>query len=215
MLLTFTNSITFSTFSQCSPLVFCITIWVFSVFQKPVNFIITFFAIHYQHQVLYCLNIQFLTGRSKQMSLSKEKATTCSDFLQECNDNFLLKQFVSYQYNGSFCRFFSIIKSMFEKPFGNCFCNIFLSFSRNRLAQLDVGLQTLDVGLQTLDAELWTLNAGHWVLGSGCWTLDSGCWTLDAGRWTVDIGRWTLGFGHWALLLTVLEQNQKPVSDSA
>ena len=24
---------------------------------------------------------------------------------------------------------------MFERPFGNCVCNIFLSFSRNRLAQ--------------------------------------------------------------------------------
>ena len=45
-------------------------------------------------------------------------------------------------------------------------------------------------------------------------------WTLDAsvGRWTLDPGRWMLHFGRWALsghLLTVLEQNQKPVSDSA
>ena len=165
------------------------------------------------------------------MSLSKEKATTCSDFLQECNDNFLLKQFVSCQCNGSFCRFFSIIKSMFEKPFGNCFCNIFLSFSRNRLAQLlkqchaiqlfqHTGIpgfwtQELNAGLWTLDSGLWTLNSGLWTLDTGCWALDAGLWILDAGRWTVDVGRWTLGFGHWALLLTVLEQNQKPVSVSA
>ena len=64
------------------------------------------------------------------------------------------------------------------------------------------------------------------LLGSGCksWTLDSGRWTLDAGSWTLDSGLWpfdatlaipTLGSGHRTLSLTVLEQNQKPVSDSA
>ena len=149
------------------------------------------------------------------MSLSKEKATTCSDFLQECNDNFLLKQFVSYQCNGSFCCFFSIIKSMFEKPFGNCFCNIFLSFSRNRLAQLlkqchaiqlfrHTGIpgfrtQELKAGLWTLDSRLWTLNSGLWTLDIGCWALDAGLWTLDAGLWMLDVGRSILDAGRWVL----------------
>ena len=61
----------------------------------------------------------------------------------------------------------------------------------------------------------WTLDAGLWTLDSGLWTLDSGRWTLDAGLWTLDSGRWTLGSGHLTLSLTVLEQNQQPVSDSA
>ena len=34
------------------------------------------------------------------MSLGKEKATICNDFLQERNDTFLPKQFASYRYNG-------------------------------------------------------------------------------------------------------------------
>ena len=42
-----------------------------------------------------------------------------------------------------------------------------------------------------------------------------GLWPLDSRRWTLDAGRWTLGSGHWTLSLTVLEQKQKPVSDSA
>ena len=51
----------------------------------------------------------------------------------------------------------------------------------------------------------------------GLWTqeLDSGRWTLDAGLWTLDSGLSTLGSGHWTLSLTVLQQNQEPVSDSA
>ena len=64
---------------------------------------------------------------------------------------------------------------------------------------------------------LWTqvLDAGLWTLDFGRWTLDAGFWTLDAGRWTLDAILCTLGFGHWTLSLTVLEQNQKPVSDYA
>ena len=42
-----------------------------------------------------------------------------------------------------------------------------------------------------------------------------GRWTLDAGLWTLDSTLWTLGSGHWTLSLTVSEQNQNPVSDSA
>ena len=70
----------------------------------------------------------------------------------------------------------------------------------------------------------WTRDAsvGRWTLDTGLWTLDSGPWTLDAGRWTLNAGLWTLdsrcrtlGSWHWRLSLTVLEQNQKPVSDSA
>ena len=60
-------------------------------------------------------------------------------------------------------------------------------------------------------------------LGSGrkCLTLDARLWTLDPGRWTLDPGLstldatlWTQGSGRWTLLLTVLEQNQKSVSNS-
>ena len=80
---------------------------------------------------------------------------------------------------------------------------------------LDPGLWTLDPGLWTLDSGCWTLDTGFWTLDSGLWTLDSGLSTLDVGRWAVDVTLWTLGSGHWALSLTVLEQNQKPVSDSA
>ena len=94
---------------------------------------------------------------------------------------------------------------------------------------LDAGLWTLDSGLWTLDSERWTLEAGPWTLDAGLWTLDSepwkldyGHWTLDAGRWMLSSGRWTLeswrwtlSSGHWILSLTVLEQNQQPVSDSA
>ena len=69
---------------------------------------------------------------------------------------------------------------------------------------------TLDTGRWSLDARLWTLDAG-----SGNWTLDAGPWTPDVGRWTLDATLWTLGSGQWTLSLTVLEQNQEPVSDSA
>ena len=61
---------------------------------------------------------------------------------------------------------------------------------------------------QQLDAGLWTLDSGRWTLNSGRWTLDAGLWTLDSGRWTLDAGLWTLS-------LTVVEQNQNPVSDFA
>ena len=63
----------------------------------------------------------------------------------------------------------------------------------------------------------WTLDAsvGRWTLVAGLWTLDAGLWTLDSGLWTLDATLWTLGSGHWTLSLTVSEQNQKPVSDSA
>ena len=59
-------------------------------------------------------------------------------------------------------------------------------------------------------SRLWTQE-----LNAGLWTLDPGLSTLDVRRWTLDPTIWTLGSGHWTLLLTVLEQNQKPVSDSA
>ena len=104
--------------------------------------------------------------------------------------------------------------------------------------ELDAGLWTLDTGLWTLGSGLWTLGSGRWTLDAGLWTLDAGrwnlyagSWNLDAGSWTLDHGRWildaglslwtldatlwTLDSGHWSLSLTVLEQNQKPVSDSA
>ena len=100
-----------------------------------------------------------------------------------------------------------------------------------RTQELDAGLWTLDSGrwtldlharLWTLDSGCWTLDSGRWTLDAGLWMLDSGCWTLDGrlsmldvGRWTLDATLWTLGVGHCALSLTVLEQNQKPVSDSA
>ena len=61
---------------------------------------------------------------------------------------------------------------------------------------------------QELDTGLWTLDYGRWTLGAGLWKLDSGTWTLDALLWTLDTGNWTLS-------LTVSEQNQNPVSDSA
>ena len=51
--------------------------------------------------------------------------------------------------------------------------------------------------------------------GRKCWTLDARPWTLDAGQWMLNATLWTLGSGHWTLSLTVLKQNQKPVSDSA
>ena len=75
--------------------------------------------------------------------------------------------------------------------------------------------QELDAGLWTLDSGRWTLDAGLWMLDSGCWTLDGRLSMLDVGRWTLDATLWTLGVGHCALSLTALEQNQKPVSDSA
>ena len=66
-----------------------------------------------------------------------------------------------------------------------------------------------------LDSWRWTLNTGPWTVNSGLWTLDSGCWTLDAKVWTLDAILWTLSSGHWTLSLTVLKQNQNPVSASA
>ena len=61
----------------------------------------------------------------------------------------------------------------------------------------------------------WTLDSGRWTLNPGLWTHDAGRWMLDVGCWTLDATLWTLGSGRWTLSLTVLEQNQKPVSDSA
>ena len=72
-----------------------------------------------------------------------------------------------------------------------------------------------------LHSRRWSLNTGLWTLDSGLWTLNAGQQTLNAGRWSMDVGRWmldatiwTLSSGYWTLSLTVLEQNQKPVSDS-
>ena len=45
--------------------------------------------------------------------------------------------------------------------------------------------------------------------------LEVGPWTLGSGRWTPDARLWTLNFGCWTLSLTVSEQNQNRVSDSA
>ena len=92
-------------------------------------------------------------------------------------------------------------------------CAITIPLSRHTDAR--VGRWTLGAGLWTLDSRPSTLDAGHLMLDSGCWTLDSGLSTLDVGRWTLDATLWTLGSEHWTLSLTVLEQNQKPVSDSA
>ena len=80
---------------------------------------------------------------------------------------------------------------------------------------LDAGLWKLDSGPWTLDTRPWTLDAGLWTLDAGLWTLDPGLSMLDVGRWTLHATRLTLGSGHWTISLTVLEQNQKPVSDSA
>ena len=51
--------------------------------------------------------------------------------------------------------------------------------------------------------------------GRKCWTLDSGSWILDSGRRTLDATLRMLGSGHWTLSLTVLEQNQRSVTDSS
>ena len=82
---------------------------------------------------------------------------------------------------------------------------------------LDARLWTLGSGCWTLDAGLWTLtlNPGRWTLYAGLWKLNSGPWMLGSGCWTVDSWCWTLGSGHGTLSLTVLKQNQQPVSDSA
>ena len=67
--------------------------------------------------------------------------------------------------------------------------------------------------------DFWTIDSsvGPWTLDAGCWTLDAGLWTLLSGLSTLDAGRYTLDPGLWhrTLSLTVLEQNQKAVSDSA
>ena len=78
-------------------------------------------------------------------------------------------------------------------------------------------MQELDFGLWTLDSGCWTLDAGLWMLHAEPrrLTLDTKFWTLDAQLRVLDSWRWTLGSGHWTLSLTVLEQNQQPVSDSA
>ena len=67
----------------------------------------------------------------------------------------------------------------------------------------------------TLDSGRWPLDSRRWALDAGLWTLESGRWTLDSRHWTLDATLWTLGSGHWTLSLTVLKQNQNPVSDSA
>ena len=63
----------------------------------------------------------------------------------------------------------------------------------------------------------WTLDArvGRWMLDAGSRTLDAGPLMVDSQCWTLDATIWTLDSGHWALSLTVLEENEKPVSDSA
>ena len=57
-----------------------------------------------------------------------------------------------------------------------------------------------------LDFERWTLDSGRWA-------LDARCCTVDAGRCNLHAGLWTLDSGYWTLSLTVVEQNQNPVSD--
>ena len=82
-----------------------------------------------------------------------------------------------------------------------------------------VGHWTLDAGLWTLNAGLWTLDSEPWTGDTWSWMLESGLWTSDAGLgtriWTLNATLWTLDSGHWTLSLTVSEQNQNPVSDSA
>ena len=77
---------------------------------------------------------------------------------------------------------------------------------------MDSGRWTLYSGHWTLDARLWTLDAGPWALDSERWMLNPGLWTLDSERWTLDAPFWTLDSELWSLLLTVVEQDQNPVS---
>ena len=72
------------------------------------------------------------------------------------------------------------------------------------------GLWTLDSGHQTLNAGLWTPDSGHWTLDAGLWMPDARLLTLDSRRLMLHFGHWPLGTGHY-----LLEQNMKPVSDSA
>ena len=51
--------------------------------------------------------------------------------------------------------------------------------------------------------------------GRKSWTLDSKRWTLDVGPWMLEREPWMLDSGLWTLSLTVVEQNQNPVSDFA
>ena len=75
--------------------------------------------------------------------------------------------------------------------------------------------QVLDTELWMLDPGCWPQDAGIWTLDARLWTLVSGLWTLDAWLWVLDAIPWMLGSEHWTLSLTVSEQNQSPVSDSA
>ena len=77
---------------------------------------------------------------------------------------------------------------------------------------MDSGRWTLYSGHWTLDARLWTLDAGPWALDSERWMLNPELWTLDSERWTLDAPFWTLDSELWSLLLTVVEQDQNPVS---
>ena len=65
----------------------------------------------------------------------------------------------------------------------------------------------------------WTVDPKRWTLGAGLSALDSGLSTLDTGHYMSifhsNNTHWTLGSGHLTLSLAVLEQNQKPTSDSA
>ena len=74
----------------------------------------------------------------------------------------------------------------------------------NKNARVIIGLSIRHTGIHGL----WTLGSGHWALISGPWTLGSGLWTLDATLWTLDSGKWTLS-------MTIVEQNQSPVSHFA
>ena len=60
------------------------------------------------------------------------------------------------------------------------------------------------------DRKSWTLDSERWTLNTKLWTLNAKLWALDSGLLTLDIG-----LGHATLSLTVLGQNQEPISDSA
>ena len=87
-----------------------------------------------------------------------------------------------------------------------------LSLFQNMSVKIYVFNVFLYLGGYNSIPDFWTMDAsvGPWTLDAGCWTLVSGLSTLDAGRYTLDPGLW-----HRTLSLTVLEQNQKAVSDSA
>ena len=168
--------------------------------------------------------IQKLSGKRMHLS-SKSLQNTCREFnLLKINHRRYFSKILTSKmtYSNDFC----LRKKSFVAKSQN-WCPLIISTSVKAVFILamnghnswtldaKVGRWTLDSGRKTLETGRWTLDAGLWTLDSGCWTLDAGSWTLHSRGWTLDATLWTLGSGSWTLSLTVLEQNQKPVSDSA